>query len=450
MSVVLGTSEADYLSGTAKDDDISGLEGNDTLIGGKGVDILRGGDGDDRLYVDAADLLISGGAGVDTAIMQGTTGFTLDLAATEIERVYGSAGDDTLTASNALTNVFINGRGGNDTIIGSGFNDLLRGGDGNDLLHGGAGDDTLIGGPGYDTLQGGDGNDRFYLSGYGDWVEGGDGYDTVVVQGSESVFIDLESSNIERAYGGSGDDYFSGDNRTVAVEVNSGAGNDWLMGGSGNDTLRGGAGNDSFEAGSGADVIVGGDGIDKAYFSRSAAAITVNLSTGIGSGGVAEGDSLSGIEFVQGSYYGDALIGNASANQLEGWEGNDTLSGGKGDDTLIGGNGSDLLIGGDGADAFRFLRYDMESDIIQDFQSGVDRIEVYGWSYGNLPDGVLSADLFALDAPADDNDRFIFSTTTGVLSYDADGSGSGAAVTIATLNVRTLSASDIFSVPYGS
>ncbi|WP_109446520.1 calcium-binding protein [Azospirillum sp. TSH64] len=281
-------------------------------------------------------------------------------------------------------------------------------------------------------------------------MNGGDGYDTIVVQGSEPVYIDMNVSNIERAFGGVGNDYIYNDYGTVAVEVNAGAGNDWMVGGSANDTLRGGAGNDSFEGGSGADVIVGGDGIDMAYFSRSATGVTVNLGTGIGSGGDAEGDHLSGIEFIQGSYYADTLIGNATANRLEGWEGNDTLSGGKGDDILIGGNGSDLLIGGAGADAFRFSSYDNGNDTIQDFQSGVDRIEILGWSYGGLPDGVLSADLFALDAPADDNDLFIFNTTTGVLSYDADGIGSRAGVAIATLNVRTLSASNILSVPFGS
>lgn len=449
MSVIVGTSDADELRGTRSDDDLSGLEGNDTLVGGKGADTLRGGDGDDRLYIDADDLLVSGGAGIDTVVVQGAIGITLDLAATEIERAYGSAGGDALTASGATEGAFIDGRGGNDTVIGGDFNDTLRGGDGDDLLEGGAGDDTLVGGPGFDTLLGGDGNDRIYISGYDDQVNGGDGYDTVVVQGSNPVYIDLNVWNVERVYGGDGDESFYGEYRTVAIEVNAGAGNDWLTGGSANDTLRGGAGNDSFEGGVGADVIAGGDGIDIAYYGRSGAAVTVNLTTGIGSGGIAEGDRLSGIENVQGSNHGDILIGNSAANRLEGVGGNDTLSGGKGDDTLVGGSGSDLLIGGAGADAFRFSRYDNGSDIIQDFESGVDRIEIIGWLYGNLPIGTLSADLFALDAPVDADDRFIFDTTTGVLSYDADGIGSGAAITMAALNVSTLSASDIVSVSSG-
>jgi len=40
----------------------------------------------------------------------------------------------------------------------------------------------------------------------------------------------------------------------------------------------------------------------------------------------------------------------------------------------------------------------------------------------------------------------VFNTRTGVLSFDADGTGAGAAVTIATLNVRTLSANDILVI----
>ncbi|WP_161958101.1 calcium-binding protein [Azospirillum palustre] len=448
MSVIFGTEDADYLRGGLGDDDIWGLEGNDTLFGGKGADTLRGGDGDDRFYIDAADLLVSGGAGIDTVVMQGTVGFTFDLAATEIERAYGSAGDDVLIATDATAGVFIDGRGGNDTITGSGFDDLLRGGAGDDLLEGGAGDDTFFGGPGYDTMLGGDGNDRFYIRAYEDWLDGGDGVDTIVVQGSNPVFINMDTWNVERAFGGDGNESFYGEYRTVSIEVNAGAGDDALTGGSANDTLRGGIGDDFFEGGPGADVLNGGDGYDIAYYYRSDAAVTVNLSTGIGSGGTAEGDRLIDIECVRGSFYDDTLTGNALANELSGSNGNDTLSGGGGDDTLIGGNGTDILIGGAGADAFRFSRYDKESDIIRDFQNGIDHIEVYGFDFGYLPDGALSDDLFALNRPADSDDRFIFNTNTGVLSYDADGNGFGAAVAIAKLNVRTLSASDIISIPY--
>ncbi len=97
--------------------------------------------------------------------------------------------------------------------------------------------------------------------------------------------------------------------------------------------------------GSGADSLVGGDDLDRASYVGSAAGVTVNLATGLGTGGDAEGDVLSGIENLTGSSHGDSLTGDA---------GNNALSGGAGGDTLTGGAGRDLLTGGAGADAFVF------------------------------------------------------------------------------------------------
>jgi len=63
--------------------------------------------------------------------------------------------------------------------------------------------------------------------------------------------------------------------------------------------------------------------------------VTVSLITGAGSGGYAQGDTLSGIENLSGSDYADTLIGNAGDNQLSGSDGNDLLTGNDGNDTLI-------------------------------------------------------------------------------------------------------------------
>ena len=76
-------------------------------------------------------------------------------------------------------------------------------------------------------------------------------------------------------------------------------------------------------------------------YESSAAAVSVNLATNVYSGGSAQGNSVTGINNVVGSSFGDILVGNANINTIRGGDGNDTLAGGAGADTLDGGAGSD-------------------------------------------------------------------------------------------------------------
>ncbi len=72
--------------------------------------------------------------------------------------------------------------------------------------------------------------------------------------------------------------------------------------GSGNsDALDGGGGSDVLFGGAGADDLDGGAGADTASYHTSSTGVVVSLATGIGSGGEAEGDTLSGIENLSGS-----------------------------------------------------------------------------------------------------------------------------------------------------
>jgi Ca2+-binding RTX toxin-like protein len=127
-------------------------------------------------------------------------------------------------------------------------------------------------------------------------------------------------------------------------------GNDSIYGHEGNDTLYGGSGDDYLEGGVGADYIDGGSGIDIAHYRDSNEGVVVNLVTGMGYGGTAEGDTLVRVENVFGSKYDDTIIGDGNNNRLIGWSGDDTLKGGGGDDTLFGDSGSDTLSGGSGND----------------------------------------------------------------------------------------------------
>ncbi|MBV1714158.1 MAG: cadherin-like domain-containing protein, partial [Desulfomicrobium sp.] len=120
-----------------------------------------------------------------------------------------------------------------------------------------------------------------------------------------------------------------------------------VYGFSGDEILRGGVNEDTLD---------GGDGNDTADYSRSLAAVHVDLNfpgtvaqRGGKAGNHAAGDMLISIENVIGTNdaaHGDVLTGNTVGNLLSGLAGNDTLDGGAGNDTLIGGDGADYMNGG--------------------------------------------------------------------------------------------------------
>ena len=133
-------------------------------------------------------------------------------------------------------------------------------------------------------------------------------------------------------------------------------------------------------------------------------------------------------------------MGNGLANRLFGAEGSQTLDGGAGNDTLT---------GGAGADTFRISSPQHGADRIADFSAGVDRLELENAVFTQLADtGNLAAGHFVANitgTAVDADDYIVYETDTGRLFYDADGSGSGASVLIATLTgVPDLSVSDIF------
>jgi Ca2+-binding RTX toxin-like protein len=123
--------------------------------------------------------------------------------------------------------------------------------------------------------------------------------------------------------------------------VNGTEGADTLYGTSASDTITARAGNDALKGFGGADRLSGGRGIDTAFYGDSNVAVSVNLKTGLGFGGSAEGDTLVSIENLFGSEHNDTLIGNTFGNELHGQGGNDQLEGGAGADVLDGGSGSD-------------------------------------------------------------------------------------------------------------
>ncbi|MDO9226838.1 MAG: calcium-binding protein [Pseudomonadota bacterium] len=339
---------------------------------------------------------------------------------------------------------------GIENLTGSAWDDTLTGDAGNNSLAGNAGNDRLVGGAGNDTLTGGAG---------ADWLDGGTGLDRANYAASASaVLLDLSAgtaaggdaegdvlTGIENLTGSAWDDTLVGDagNNSLAGNAGNdslvgGGGNDTLSGGLGDDLLAGGEGNDALTGGAGADQLDGGIGNDSASYSASTAAVQVDLATGLGTGGDAEGDTLAGIENLTGSAWDDTLIGNALANYLAGNTGHDSLMGGDGNDVLNGGRGNDQLSGGAGKDIFRFadlLDSSENLDTILDFNSADDTIQLELDIFAMLGHtGKLSAANFSgTGAAMDADDYIVYDSTTGSLSYDSDGSGGMAAIQFATL-----------------
>ncbi|MCB1339646.1 MAG: hypothetical protein KDK24_00985 [Pseudooceanicola sp.] len=149
-------------------------------------------------------------------------------------------------------------------------------------------------------------------------------------------------------------------------------GDDLMHGSAGRDVLHGGAGDDVLMGSGGLDLFDGGAGEDVVNFELmgDANSLTiVDLGTGVGTGGAAEGDHFSSIEHVIGTWLGrnwltgdeannaltgggddDVLKGAGGSDYLLGLAGNDTLDGGDGDDRVFGDLGTDYLKGGEGND----------------------------------------------------------------------------------------------------
>lgn len=139
------------------------------------------------------------------------------------------------------------------------------------------------------------------------------------------------------------------------------------------------------------------------------------------------------------------LIGSAGADVLKGGRFKDTFNGAGGNDRLWGGLGNDVLKGSSGRDIFVFdtkANTKANKDKIADFKVKDDTFWLdnavftkLGRKGSEAQPSKLSKSYFALETAKDRNDHIIYSKKKGVLSYDADGSGTKyKAVEIATLS----------------
>ncbi|SFU17781.1 YD repeat-containing protein, partial [Pseudovibrio denitrificans] len=278
---IMGTPANETLTGTPAADEIYGLAGSDKLYGHAGNDKLYGGTGNDTLYSGSGADLLDGGAGIDTAnYSQSLNGILVNL------------GTGAASGGHADGDILINV----EYVHGSRHDDVIIGNDGNNGLYAGGGNDHLVGGKGDDTLNA-------YASG-ADILDGGEGTDTVrYYYASSGVTVNLADPS-QNTGDAAGDTYISIE-RIMGTRDHA-------------DTLIGDAGNNRLYGYAGGDTLDGGPGIDIVDYASSPTGVSVNLTTGVVSGGHAEGDTISNFEIVMGSNHDDVLIGDEQNNALYG------------------------------------------------------------------------------------------------------------------------------------
>jgi Ca2+-binding RTX toxin-like protein len=495
-----GNEFSQTMRGNAAGNGLYGLGGDDILTGGGGRDTLDGGEGRDvYLYLNAGESVY----GSSDLVFLSNGEDWIDLRATnpisvswyEYPGWISDSGASLLrgylatveTAGGTMTIRIVGrpfrtdfllggetiGTAGADTIIGGANADVIAGRDGNDVLSGLAGADVLAGQGGNDVIDGGAGADQM-IGGLGDdlyhvdhaddlvWEEFGNGFDTVVASASYTL-APQSAVEILRTSDQSGTAAINLAGNTGDNVIHGNAGSNILDGGvntdptafayGGTDTLIGYGGDDVLIVDGNDDVVVEivGGGYDT-VLARYSYVLTAGAD--IEALATVNANDTTSINLT-GNALGQAIRGNAGANILDGGGGADFLSGGAGNDRLIGGAGNDRLEGGAGADTFVFAalgdssldarRSDgakSMSDIITDFVSGQDKI-----------------DLSAIDAVAGTagNDAFTFLGTgaftghAGELRYEvrggsayilADVDGNGLADMEIVANAPVLAASD--------
>lgn len=272
-STLTGVEKATLRGGDGADRiDASGFSGKATLLGGAGDDVLIGG---------AQAVLLDGGAGLDTIVVQGG-----DITLTTTALVVDGASH----ALQGIERAVLSGDAGNNRIDASGFSGkssdasvktrnsvVIDGGAGNDILVGTDGDDTFTGGDGNDTITGGGGADTLAETHGGNMTLKGSASSATLVSVDGGVTYTDTLSGIARAV-------LSGDAGVNIIDASGFAGAVALHSKGGKDVLKGGSGDDTFHIdvtglAKGVDkvTVVSGGGKDQAIVSGIATVTSADL-----------------------------------------------------------------------------------------------------------------------------------------------------------------------------
>jgi Ca2+-binding RTX toxin-like protein len=273
------------------------------------------------------------------------------------------------------------------------------------------------------------------------------------LQGTNANDVLLGAAGKDELKGNGGSDYIDGGEGKD--DLFGGQGDDTIFGRDGKDNLEGQAGNDQLEGGPGKDKLDGGNGLDTASYAQATSGVTADLNKSSNNKGDAAGDKYESIENLLGSRFDDQLVGNNSANVLNGGDGDDTLIGNGGNDMLIGGTGADTLNSGSGQDVLVYQSLFFAGvDLIQGFSVPNDTLAFSAAGFGG---GLVAGQQLVAGTTFVSNIAPVATTPVGIgaflydtdgqdLSYDADGSGSGAALQLAHFDAAAALTPDDFTI----
>ena len=339
----LSAAQGVSITGDAQANVITGGAGVDVIDGGGGADVVNAGSGDDTVHYRGAEILIDGGFGSNTLLIDNAGGITrVDLSvASGADQTIG----DTVNVAN-FQNI-------DASIIATGI--VVTGSSSANTITTGSGDDIVDGGGGGDTISTGIGNDTVSIYGSEVAIDGGVGANTLVLKNAATVnlgnadqttgdavnvanFVNVDAS----ALGGRRDDHRIG----CRQHDHGGAGNDTIDGAGGADVISGGGGDDTILTRGSEASIDGGTGSDTLVLAAASTVTAVNFAVAGGTDQTT-GDTVGIVNFenLNASAMTTALnvTGSSSANVITTGSGNDVIHGGGGADIITAGTGDDAV-----------------------------------------------------------------------------------------------------------
>jgi len=339
----LGPAQGVSVTGSASANTITGGAGNDAIDGGGGADVINAGDGNDSVHFHGTEVLIDGGFGSNTLILEHPGGVTrVDLSvAPGADQTIGDsvnvADFQNIDASILTTAVAVTGSSSANTITT---------GSGNDVIDGGSGSDAIIAGAGNDTVS-------YYNSEVS--IDGGAGTNTLVLRAAAVVNLANADQTTGDATAVANFENVDASALAVGATISGSAAANVITGGAGDDSIDGGGGADAISGGSGDDTVTvrgtevsidGGTGSDTLMLAASSSVTAVNFALAAGSDQTA-GDAVrvTGFESLDAGAMTSALTvtGSFGANAITTGSGGDVIHGGGGADIINTGAGTDIV-----------------------------------------------------------------------------------------------------------